>query len=137
MAKVKRSSSTPNQVFISHNKADKDFARSLALALTDEGIGVWFDEWDLKPGDSITGGIDSGLSAADMVVLVWSKHAAKSRWVKAELQASIYRRITDGTIRVVPVRLDETPLPPLVADLFAIRAQGPHGALEVAAKIVG
>jgi len=131
------SDSAPTQVFISHNKADKDIARSLALALIDQGVGVWFDEWNLKPGDSITEGIEGGIAAADLVVVVWSENAAKSKWIKAELHASIYRRVSDGTVRVVPLMLDDTPLPALVADSRGFRVHDTTEILEVASKITG
>ena len=49
-----RSSSVPDRVFICHNKADKKFSRSLATALIEQGVGVWFDELNLRPGDSIS-----------------------------------------------------------------------------------
>jgi hypothetical protein len=56
-------------VFISHNSSDKDTARLLAVALVEQGVNVWFDEWAIRPGDSITGGIETGLSEADVFVL--------------------------------------------------------------------
>jgi len=59
-------------VFISHNKSDKETARFLAIALVEQGANVWFDEWKIRPGDSITGGIEVGLSTADIFVLVWT-----------------------------------------------------------------
>jgi hypothetical protein len=45
------------RAFISHNKADADTARLFAMTLTEQGVSVWFDEWDLRPGDSIPDGI--------------------------------------------------------------------------------
>jgi molybdate-binding protein len=40
-------------VFLSHNQADKPRVRRLAERLRTAGLRVWFDEWVLKPGDSI------------------------------------------------------------------------------------
>lgn len=137
MDELSQFSRAPMLVFISHNKADKEIARSLAQALTDQGIGVWFDEWNLKPGDSITGGVQEGLSAADLAMLIWSQNAAQSRWVKEELQALIYRRISDGSVKLAPVLLDETPLPPLLADSFGFRLSNPKDVLDIAAKVGG
>lgn len=103
-------------VFISHNKTDKETARFLAVALVEQGANVWFDEWQLRPGDSITGGIEAGLSSADVFVLVWSNDASLSRWVGTEVRAYLRRRVDDESLRIVPVMLDDTPLPTLVAD---------------------
>jgi hypothetical protein len=39
-------------VFLSHNKAQKDWTRDLARRLRDERFQVWFDEWCLRGGES-------------------------------------------------------------------------------------
>ena len=104
------------KIFISHNKADKVTARLLAIALVEQGVDVWFDEWEIQPGDSITGGIEAGISNADVFILVWSKAASKSNWVDTELRACLRRRVDDHTLKIIPVILDNTRLPALVAD---------------------
>src|SRR5437870_1724363 len=114
--KVTRSDSPASHVFMCHNKADKEFARALAVAFAEQGIGVWFDEWNLRPGDSITAGVERGLSEVDTIVVVWSKAASKSRWVQAEIRASLQRLFSDGSVRVIPIMLDDTRLPTLLAD---------------------
>jgi hypothetical protein len=103
-------------VFISHNKADKEIARFLAVALVEQGENVWFDEWQLRPGDSITGGIEEGLSLSDVFLLVWSSSASCSKWVGTEIRAYLRRRVDDESLRIVPVLVDATPLPSLIAD---------------------
>jgi len=40
-------------VFLSHSAKDKPVVRELAERLRKDGLKVWFDEWVLKPGDSI------------------------------------------------------------------------------------
>lgn len=104
------------RVFISHNRADKVSARLLAIALVQRGMDVWFDEWEIRPGDSITGGIERGVSDADVFMLIWSSSAAKSNWVGMELRAFLRRRVDDDALRVIPVMIDDAPLPSLVAD---------------------
>jgi len=104
------------RAFISHNKADKLLARTLATLLTEQGESVWFDEWDIKPGESLTGGIEEGLDGSDVFVLVWSESAQKSNWVGTEVRATVRRRVDDHGLRIIPIMLDATPLPRLVAD---------------------
>ena len=91
-------------------------SRHLAVALVEQGVGVWFDEWEIRPGDSIVGGIEAGLSDAEVFVLVWSSHARDSNWVGTELRAYLRRRVDDQSLKIVPIMLDETPLPTLVAE---------------------
>ena len=45
-------------VFLSHSAKDKAVVRSLAERLRKDGLKVWFDEWVLKPGESIPPKID-------------------------------------------------------------------------------
>lgn len=104
------------KVFISHNKANKATARLVAQLLVGQGSDIWFDEWDLQPGDSIAGGIEAGLQDADVFLLLWSKRASDSNWVGAEYKAFLHRKIADEGLRIVPIGLDETPFPPLVTD---------------------
>lgn len=56
------------QVFISHSRADADWARSFAHALKERGINVWFDEFDVGLGESIPDAVEHGLRSSDVVV---------------------------------------------------------------------
>jgi hypothetical protein len=125
------------KVFISHNTADKDTARFLAIALVEQGINVWFDEWAIRPGDSITGGIEKGLSDSNIFVLVWSSNAKASNWVGTEISAYIRRRIDDQTLRIVPIIIDDTPLPTLVADYRGFIVTKATKMEDIAAEITG
>jgi hypothetical protein len=125
------------KIFISHNKADKPYARSLATAFVQRGIDVWFDEWQMRPGDSIIGGIERGLSDADIFVLVWSVRAAESNWVGTEVRAYLRRRVDDGELRIVPVMMDETPLPTLVAEYLGFSGPDVTDVERVAERITG
>lgn len=126
------------KAFISHNKADKIVARTLATLLTEQGESVWFDEWDIKPGESLTGGIEEGLDGSDVFVLVWSENAQKSNWVGTEVRATVRRRVDDHSLRIIPIMLDGTPLPRLVADYrgFDI-ADGSMSLEDVAHEMLG
>lgn len=49
-------------VFISHASEDKDsFVRELAHALETLRLSPWYDEFTLRPGDSLRRSIDHGL----------------------------------------------------------------------------
>jgi predicted RNA-binding Zn-ribbon protein involved in translation (DUF1610 family) len=103
-------------VFLSHNSADKDTVRALAMLLAGEGINLFFDEWDIRLGDPLVGTIERGLHDADVFIVVWSDAASRSNWVDVELQTFLRRRIDNHALRVIPLMLDETPLPPLLAN---------------------
>ena len=126
------------KAFISHNKADKEQARTLAGLLIEQGESVWFDEWDLRPGDSLTGGIEEGLDSSDVFILIWSEAARQSKWVGTELRATIRRRVDDASLRIVPLMLDATPLPRLVADFVGFDlSSGVVTLADVAQRVTG
>lgn len=103
-------------IFLSHNSADKELVRALAMLLTGEGINVFFDEWDIRLGDPLMGTIERGLHDADVFIIVWSDAASRSNWVDVELQTFFRRRIDNHDLRVIPLILDGTPLPPLLSN---------------------
>jgi hypothetical protein len=72
-------------IFISHASEDKDgFVRPLAEALRKK-FDVWYDEYELKVGDSLRAKIDEGLHKADYSVVVLSPSFFNKKWTKAEL----------------------------------------------------
>jgi len=111
------------RVFISHNKADEEVAERLSVYLMMERVGVWFDEWEISAGDSIIGKVDEALGACTHFVVVWSAHANTSRWVREELETALAMRIGSGQPRILPVVLDDTPLPPMLARLKWVELQ--------------
>lgn len=126
----------PASIFLSHNSSDKEYVRKLAAAVAVTGAHVWFDEWVIRPGDSIPGAVDQGLTGFSTFALVWSEAASKSRWVKTEMEAAVTRWIRDDRIKLVPVLLDKTPLPALLASVRYINgADGDH--IQVAREMLG
>ena len=101
-------------IFLSHNAADKDLARRLGAQMRLSGADVWFDEWEIRAGDSIPGKVNDALETVDTVVLLWSADADRSKWVRAEFETALARGMEEGSLRVIPVLLDDTPLPALV-----------------------
>src|SRR2546425_3056258 len=113
----------PETVFISYNKADKATALDIATFVTVDDIKVWYDEWEISAGDSIVERINSGLTDCSHFLVVWSVNAATSNWVRRELAAALSRGIDSGVPKVIPIVLDQTVLPPLLADIRHIRYQ--------------
>jgi hypothetical protein len=103
--------------FLSHNRRDKSTARRLGAQLKLVGADVWFDDWEVRAGDSIPGKVNEALAKVDSVLLIWSANANRSAWVRAELETAITRAIEDQTFRVITVRLDDAPLPALLRPL--------------------
>ena len=45
----------PFDVFLSYGPKDKTAVRAVAKRLVADGLRVWFDEWVLRPGDTVVG----------------------------------------------------------------------------------
>ncbi len=116
--------STSEQVFISYNSADKDVARDLGLFLIAEDVGVWFDEWEIAAGDSIVDQINAGLKGCTHFLILWSKNAARSNWVRRELSSTIHTALQSDAPKIIPVVLDEAQLPELLRDIRYIHYRG-------------
>ena len=48
-------------VFLSHSSKDKEVVRDIAEQLRANDLNVWFDAWEIRPGDSIPAKIEEGL----------------------------------------------------------------------------
>jgi hypothetical protein len=72
------------EVFLSHSSKDKVVVRPLAERLRSDGLRVWFDEGELKPGDHWPKKIDDGLEAARVLVLCMSAQTFASDWTRLE-----------------------------------------------------
>ncbi|MHC4867491.1 MAG: TIR domain-containing protein [Planctomycetota bacterium] len=94
-------------VFLGHSAKDKAVVRELARRLKKDGVRVWFDEWEIRPGDMIGKRIEQGLEASRVLVLAMSKHAFESEWATLESGTFRFRDPTNKERRFIPLRLDD------------------------------
>ena len=96
-------------VFLSHSTKDKPTAKAIATRLKKDGLRVWFDAWEIRPGDSIPAKIEEGLEASRVRVLCMSAHAFGSDWASLEASTFRFRDPLNKERRFIPLRLDQTP----------------------------
>ena len=73
-------------VFISHASEDKEsIVRRLAISLRDRGLSVWYDEFEMKIGDSLRRKIDRGLANSRFGIVVVSRDFIRKGWPNYEL----------------------------------------------------
>ncbi|HET6556979.1 MAG TPA: DUF1883 domain-containing protein [Prolixibacteraceae bacterium] len=90
-------------VFISHASEDKDeIVRPLVYALQAEGLSVWYDEFEMKIGDSLRRKIDKGLANSRFGIVVLSKDFIKKGWTNYELDGIITKSISGEQV-VLPI----------------------------------
>ena len=77
-------------VFVSHATEDKEeVARPLANALMEAGLRVWYDEFELKIGDSLRRKIDFGLARSRFGIVVLSPSFFAKKWPQYELDGLV------------------------------------------------
>ncbi len=90
-------------LFISHASEDKEtFVRPLAETLVQYGIEVWYDEFALELGDSLTASIDKGLLNSKYGLIVFSPAFFEKRWTDYELKSLLTKEINGGKV-ILPI----------------------------------
>ena len=83
-----------HDVFISHATEDKDdVVRPLAQALIDQNLRVWYDEFELRIGDSLRRKIDAGLAQSRFGIVVLSHAFFQKNWPQYELDGLVTREM--------------------------------------------
>ncbi len=91
-------------IFISHASQDKkDFVEPLAEILSDMGFRVWYDDFVLKVGDSLSTSIDRGISQSKYGLVVLSPHFFKKVWTERELAGLTAREIAGRRKLILPI----------------------------------
>ena len=104
------------QVFLSYSSSDKRAAARVADALRTAGLRVWFDAWELAPGDSIISRINQAVASSDFLVVLLSQKSVESQWVQNELSAAMARELGDRAVTVIPALLEDCDVPPHLAE---------------------
>lgn len=126
-------------VFISHASEDKDeVVRPLAQALKQAGLTVWYDELELRIGDSLRRKIDQGLANSRFGVVVLSQAFLRKGWPKYELDGLVTKGI-DGDQILLPIwhnisKSEVMAESPSLADRLA-RSTATHTVEEIAVEI--
>src|ERR1019366_1838948 len=84
-------------VFLSHSAKDKAVVRDVAARLKQDGVRVWLDAEQIKPGDSIPAKIETGLPHSALQSLAFS------------LQPLLRAQLNQER-RFIPLRLDDAPI---------------------------
>lgn len=89
--------------FISHASEDKDgFVKELVNALKAENLEVWYDETELKIGDSLREKIDNGLLKSKYGIVVISPDFIQKKWTAYEFNGMISKEMAGGKM-ILPI----------------------------------
>ena len=129
-----RASATPPKhigydAFISHAGEDKKrLVQPLARELTRSGLRVWYDEFEVRVGDSLRQSIDRGLATSAYGIVVLSPAFFGKSWPEYELNGLVAKEI-GGRASILPVwhrvdRDDVMEYSPTLADRLAVSTRG-------------
>ena len=90
--------------FLSHAWEDKEtIARPLYGALTAAGASVWFDEAELRIGDSLRRKIDDGLARCKFGIVIISRSFLSKEWPQRELDGLVALEVESGKTKILPI----------------------------------
>lgn len=126
-------------VFISHASEDKDaIVRPLANALQSDGLRVWYDEFELRIGDSLRRKIDQGLANSRIGLVVLSHAFIAKGWTNYELDGIVTKSVTGEQV-LLPIwhnitKQEVIAFSPSLADKLA-RSTATHTVEEISNEI--
>jgi hypothetical protein len=126
-------------VFVSHATEDKDdVVRPLALSLRELGVSVWYDEFELRVGDSLRRKIDAGIARSRFGIVVLSSSFFAKGWPQYELDGLVTMAVSGNQV-LLPlwhgVSKDEVlRQSPSLADKVALRTAD-YSIAEIASEI--
>ena len=96
---------TPPRLYLAHASEDHHtLARPLAEKLMAAGIQVWFDEWEIRAGDSLRRKMEEGLASCTHFLVLLTPHSLNKPWVQTEIDAGFIRGV-GGESRFIGVRV--------------------------------
>jgi hypothetical protein len=102
---------------------DKPAVAAVASTIKKLGVNLWLDEEQLIPSQSLTDELSRALGKMTHFVLFWSSNCVDAPWVKRELSSAV-ALLVEKKVPFLIVALDDTPVPPIVADILRIEAHG-------------
>lgn len=106
------------KIFISYNHADRNFVEKLAKNLQNAGLSVWWDEWEIKVGDSIVQKVSNGITTSAYLLVILSPDSVNSEWVQREISSAMMKQLSrKNDITILPLLLKDCDVPVLLTDI--------------------
>jgi hypothetical protein len=99
------------KVFISHSHKDRIFADQLSKDLSKNGLEVWYSEWEMKPGDSLTRKISEGIISSGSMLVLLSSSSVSSKWVEKEFSIALCDNLASRSVKIIPILLEDCTFP--------------------------
>lgn len=93
-------------VFINYSSQDMPVVRAIAERLRNDGLKVWFDQWEINVGDNRSSRIEDGLEQSRVLILCMSINAYSTGWAQLEASTFRFRDPLNTERHLIPLRLD-------------------------------
>ncbi|MBZ0282730.1 MAG: SUMF1/EgtB/PvdO family nonheme iron enzyme [Anaerolineae bacterium] len=103
-----------SKIFISYSRKNIDAANFIAGELRNRGADVFIDYQSIQAGEEFPDRLATEIDSSDVIIFLLSENSVVSRWVRNE----VYYAYQQNKL-IIPVELDETPLP---RNLFFLNA---------------
>jgi hypothetical protein len=126
--------SEPPKVFISYNRADRDWAEWIAGTIERAGYEPIIQAWHFRPGENFVLRMQEAAAQTDFTIAVLSENYLNSEYTQPEWAAAFVQDPTGKRRRLIPVRVAERILTGMLSaiiciDLFGIGEQDAERAL--------
>lgn len=92
-----------HKVFISYAHEDASTAVAICRSLEEMGVPCWIAPRNLEGGTTFGDAIERAILTARIFIILFSRHATESRWVKGELNIAFNEKKV-----IIPFRIDDT-----------------------------
>jgi hypothetical protein len=122
----KRFSNTYQTCFISYSSKDEAFAERLYNSLIKAEVRVFWDHYDVLPGENLETQIYEAINEHDRLLIILSADSMKSKWVAREIElAWSHKKESLVPVRLCPIEdirkwTEEQERLPKLAELFPI-----------------
>jgi hypothetical protein len=91
-----------SDIFISYSQADRGCAHEMVTLLEAQGLRCWIAPRDISPSADWAAEIIDAISAARIMVLVFSSNSNQSPQVRREIERAVHKGVT-----VLPFRIED------------------------------
>jgi hypothetical protein len=109
-------------VFLSHASEDSEWCETLAQRLRDEGVRVWFDKWELQPGDHLLARLNEGIEKSRKMIAVWTESYFRDKnvWTLAESYSQQHSDVLAEQRPLIPLLREECKIPSTLRNILHI-----------------
>jgi hypothetical protein len=103
------------RVFLCHSSKDKPLVYELAKVLVRNQVRPYLDVWEFRGGESLAERIAAAIvTESDYLIAVISRNSINSAWVRQELRYAVAREVEHGKTFVIPVLVEDCPVPDIL-----------------------